>query len=207
MNKLEQLYAMNPEASSFARGYLEYLRELLTKLDSNAIAAFLETLLQARERGARIFFIGNGGSAATASHFANDIAIGSKSWQKPFRALSLTDNVASLTAIANDDGYDEIFVQQLRVQMVPGDVVVAISASGNSPNVIRAVEYANANGGFTIALTGFDGGKLKGICKLGMHVPTAIGEYGPVEDVHMILDHLITAFLIQIGRAETAIKP
>lgn len=206
MNKLQQLYNASPDPLSFARDYLRYVGELLTKVDPAGIASFIEILLRARERGAKIFFIGNGGSAATASHFANDIAIGSKSWQKPFRALSLTDNVAVLTAIANDDGYEEIFVQQLRVHMVPGDVVVAISASGNSPNVVRAIEYAKVNGGTTVAVTGFDGGKLITSSNVHVHVPTAHGEYGPVEDIHIILDHLVTAFLIQLGQSETGIK-
>lgn len=206
MNKLQQLYNASPDPLSFARGYLRYVGELLTKVDPAAVASFIEILLCARERGSNIFFIGNGGSAATASHFANDIAIGSKSWQKPFRALSLTDNVAVLTAIANDDGYEEIFVQQLRVHMVPGDVVVAISASGNSPNVVRAIEYAKVNGGTTVAVTGFDGGKLKTSSNVHVHVPTAHGEYGPVEDIHILLDHLVTAFLIQLGHSEAGIK-
>lgn len=137
---------LDADAAIFFIRYVDYLAEVLRKIDVNEIKGFANTLLDARERGARIFFIGNGGSAATASHFANDVAIGSKSWNKPFRALSLTDNTAVLTAIANDDSYDEIFVQQLKIHMVPGDVVVAISASGNSPNVVRAIEYANANG-------------------------------------------------------------
>lgn len=207
MNKLEQLYRKNPEAAGFARGYLDYVTELLARLDAEAIAAFLEVLLDARQRGVHIFFIGNGGSAATASHFANDIAIGSRSWHRPFRAFSLGDNIAALTAIANDDGYEEIFVQQLKVYMVEGDVVVAISASGNSPNVVRAIEYANANGGITVALTGFDGGKLRSMSQVQIHVPTDQGEYGPVEDIHMMLQHLVTAFLAQLSRFEAEMKP
>lgn len=204
MNRVEDLYRENPQAAYFARGYLDYLSEVLAQLDVAAIAAFAEVLLQARERGARIFFIGNGGSAATASHFANDIAIGSRSWVKPFRALSLTDNVAVLTALGNDYGYAEIFTLQLKTQMAPGDVVVAISASGNSPNVVQAVEYANAHGAITVGLTGFDGGQLKRLAQFVVHVPTNKGEYGPAEDAHMILDHLVGTFLMQFCRAEDA---
>lgn len=204
MNRVEDLYREYPQAAYFARGYLDYLSEVLAQLDVAAIAAFTEVLLQARERGARIFFIGNGGSAATASHFANDIAIGSRSWVKPFRALSLTDNVAVLTAIANDYGYAEIFTLQLKTQMAPGDVVVAISVSGNSSNVVQAVEYANAHGAITVGLTGFDGGQLKRLAQFVVHVPTNKGEYGPAEDVHMILDHLVGTFLMQLCRAENA---
>ena len=196
MNRIEQIYGEAPTGDSFARGYLNYLVSVIGQLDVSSIANFIDTLMRARDRGARVFFIGNGGSAATASHFANDVSIGSQSWTKPFRAMSLTDNVAILTAVGNDYGYEEIFVRQLKTLMEPGDVVVAISASGNSPNVVRAVEYANANGAATIALTGFDGGALKQIATLAVHAPTCKGEYGPTEDVHMILDHLVGAFLL-----------
>lgn len=206
MNRVDQLYRENPQAAAFAHRYLNYVSELLARVDPEAIAAFLKVLVEARERGSRIFFMGNGGSATTASHFANDVAIGSKSLRKPFRALSLTDNISALTAIANDYGYDEIFVQQLRVYMVPGDVVVAISASGNSPNVVRAIEYANANGGVTATLTGFDGGKLRSMSQVQIHVPTGTYEYGPVEGIHMILHHLIAAFLAQVSCSEVEAK-
>lgn len=192
----------HPLAEDFARGYLEYLGEVLARLDVEAVAAFAGALLAARERDAQVFFIGNGGSAATASHFANDVAIGSQTWDRPFRAMSLTDNVPMLTALANDYGYDEIFVRQLQTLMRPGDVVVAISASGNSPNVVKAIEYANAHGATTIGLTAFDGGELKRLAALNVHVPTARGEYGPSEDVHMILDHLVGAYLMHACRVE-----
>jgi D-sedoheptulose 7-phosphate isomerase len=199
---LERIFKDDPRPASFAKGYLAYLTKVLAQLDEKAIAAFIEALLDARAHGAHIFFIGNGGSAATASHFANDIAIGSRSRGKPFRALSLVDNLPLLTAVANDDGYDEVFTAQLKLFLKTGDVVVAISASGNSPNVVKAVEYANAHGATTVALTGFDGGQLKRIAKLGVHVPTAKGEYGPTEDAHMVLDHLVGAFLVELCRGE-----
>ena len=196
MNKLDDLFDGQSSADSFARGYLDYLGEVLSRIDTGEIATFVDIILDARERGARIFFLGNGGSAATASHFANDIAIGTRTGGvKPFRAESLTDNVAVVTAIANDDGYEKVFVQQLQTRMQPDDVVVAISASGNSPNTVRALEYADANGAVTVALTGFDGGRLRVIARHVVHVPTGKGEYGPVEDAHMVLDHLIGAYL------------
>ena len=191
MNKLDTIYADAAGPAPFARAYLDYLVEVLSQIDTDAVAAFAEALLDARERGVRIFFVGNGGSAATASHFANDIGIGTRMYDKPFRAVSLTDNLATITAIANDDDYSEIFVRQLQIQMSAGDVVVAISASGNSPNVVKAVEYANRKGAATIALTGFDGGRLGQISELQVHIPTEKGEYGPAEDGHMILDHVV----------------
>ena len=120
MNRLEQLYRTSSQPAAFAKGYLDYLREVLSSLDVEAIGSFIGVLLEARERGARIFFCGNGGSAATASHFANDLAMGCRSWEKPFRAVSLTDNVPILTAVSNDYGYDEVFVRQLQTQMERG---------------------------------------------------------------------------------------
>ena len=196
MNRVETLYQLRPQPAAFARGYFSYLAEILGQINEASVANFIETLMDARERGAGIFFIGNGGSAATASHFANDVAIGSRSWEKPFRAISLTDNVAVITAIANDYGYEHIFTLQLKTMMHAGDVVVAISASGNSPNVLNGLEWAKAQGAKTVALTGFDGGKLRQIADICVHVPTAKGEYGPVEDVHMVLDHLVGAYLM-----------
>ena len=202
MNRVEQLFCDKPHAAAFARGYLDYLIEVLNRLDPQAIAAFIDTLLQARERGATIFFLGNGGSAATASHFANDLGISTQSWHKPFRAVSLTDNVSVLTAIGNDYGYEEIFLRQLRTRMAAGDVVVAISASGNSPNVLKAIEYAKDHGGYTVGLSGFDGGRLRQLAHLNVHAPTNHREYGPAEDVHMILDHLVGSFLTQMCSSE-----
>jgi D-sedoheptulose 7-phosphate isomerase len=164
-------------------------------MDVTAIGAFAEALLDAREREATVYFIGNGGSAATASHFANDLAIGTRTTGRPFRVVSLVDNVPMLTAVANDFGYAEIFLRQLQVLLRPGDVLVAISASGNSPNLLNAVEFANGIGATTIGLTGFDGGRLRQLAHLVVHVPTSAGEYGPVEDAHMVLDHLVGNFL------------
>ena len=202
MNRLDEIYERSIGAAEFARGYLGYLSDVLGALDENAIAGFVDVLLDARDRGARIFFLGNGGSAATASHFANDIAIGTRSMEKPFRAISLTDNVAVMTAIANDDGYDLVFVQQLQTSMLPGDVVVGISASGNSANVVGAIDYANDNGGYTVSLTGFDGGLISKKANLNVHIPTNPGEYGPAEDGHMVIDHLVGAYLVR--RIKTA---
>ena len=201
MNSLDSIFDGAAGPAAYARDYLEFLTGVLGRIDAASITLFVELLLKARQRDANIFFIGNGGSAATASHFANDIAIGTRSAGRPFRAQSLTDNVAVLTAIGNDYGYDEIFVRQLRAQMRSGDVVVAISASGNSTNVVRAIEYANANGGVTVALTGFDGGRLRDAARYGVHVPTHKGEYGPVEDAHMVLDHLVSSYLIRYLQA------
>jgi D-sedoheptulose 7-phosphate isomerase len=196
MNNIDRIFTKDPAA--FAGAYLEYLASVLKTIDVREIGQFVQTILDARERGATIYFIGNGGSAATASHFANDIAIGTNSYDKPFRAVSLTDNQAIITAVGNDFGYEDIFVRQLQVLGRKGDVVVGISASGNSPNLVKAFEYAKSVGIKTVAITAFDGGKMKPMADEGVHVPTAPKEYGPAEDAHMVLDHLVGAYLMRV---------
>jgi D-sedoheptulose 7-phosphate isomerase len=198
MNNIDRIYTSDPV--EFARGYLEYLQAVLRRIDPAEIGRFIGTLLDARERSATIFFIGNGGSAATASHFANDLSIGTNEYDKPFRAVSLADNVPILTAIGNDFGYEEIFVRQLRALGKSGDVLIGISASGNSPNLLKAFEYAGSIGIVTIAITAFDGGKMKALASQGIHVPTGLKEYGPAEDAHLVLDHLVSAYLMRYVR-------
>lgn len=198
MNNIDQFFT--PDPVGFAEAYLKYLQSVLQRIDANEVGRFINVLLDARERGATVFFIGNGGSAATASHFANDISIGTNDYERPFRAVSLTDNVPIITAIANDFGYEDVFVRQLRVLGRKGDVVVGITASGNSPNLLKAFEHASNSGMMTIAITAFDGGKLKAMAGDGIHVPTGLKEYGPAEDAHMVLDHLVGAYLMRMVR-------
>ena len=195
MNNLDRIYNEDPVA--FAHAYLDYLNQVLGKIDRKEIGQFVNTLLDARKRGATVFFIGNGGSAATSSHFANDLAVGTNSYKQPFRVISLTDNQAILTAIGNDFGYQDVFVRQLMILSSTGDVLVGISASGNSQNLLEAFQYAKKNGIKTVAITAFDGGKLRPLADEGIHVPTAPKEYGPAEDAHMVLDHLIGAYLMR----------
>ena len=126
-------------SQDFSHEYLEYLSSLMAQLDRQSIAKFADLLLDSRESGSTTFFLGNGGSASTATHFVNDISLGSRQFEKPFRAISLCDNQAVITAIANDDGYENIFLQQLQTLAKAGDTIVCISASGNSKNLIKAI--------------------------------------------------------------------
>ena len=188
---------MITEASSpnnFAENYFDYLKVLIDKLSIENVSKFIELILETRENNKTIFFIGNGGSASTASHFVNDISLGSRQFEKPFRAISLCDNQAVITAIGNDDGYENIFLQQLQTQAKAGDVLVAISASGNSPNIIKAINWAKDNDLSTVGLSAFDGGMLAKLSDLNIHVPTKIGEYGPAEDLHMVICGLVGSF-------------
>ena len=201
MNKLDQIYSESLSINDYSKSYIDYLSSVLKNISLKDIEKFVEVLLEARERESSIFFIGNGGSAATASHFANDIAIGTRTYKKPFRAISLCDNQAVITAIANDDGYEKIFSQQLQVLLKKQDVVIAISASGNSPNLLDAISTAKKMNTITVGISAFDGGKMKEMVDVSLHVPTEKGEYGPAEDAHMVLDHLISNYLMRLVRS------
>ena len=201
MNNIDQIYSESLSIKDYSKSYIDYLSSVLSNISLTDIEKFVEVLLEARERESSIFFIGNGGSAATASHFANDIAIGTRTYEKPFRAISLCDNQAVITAIANDDGYKKIFSQQLKVLLKKQDVVVAISASGNSPNLLDAIDTAKKMNTITVGISAFDGGKMKEMVDVSLHVPTEKGEYGPAEDAHMVLDHLISNYLMRLVRS------
>ena len=196
MNLKESFLKAEGREKEFARYYLDYLTGLLAGLDISVVEQIVRTFVKAGEQGNTIYFVGNGGSAATASHFASDLSMNTQAeGYKLIKAVSLVDNLSTITAVSNDSGYDNIFVRQLEVLLRPDDVVTALSVSGNSPNVVKAIEYARDHGARTISCTGFDGGRLKNICDINMHVPTINGEYGPVEDIFQILDHLIYSYL------------
>jgi len=201
MNNIDQIYSESLSINDYSKSYIDYLSSVLNNISLTDIEKFVEVLIDARERESSIFFIGNGGSAATASHFANDIAIGTRTYEKPFRAISLCDNQAVITAIANDDGYEKIFSQQLQVLLKKQDVVVAISASGNSPNLLEAIDTAKKMNTITVGISAFDGGKMKEMVDVSLHVTTEKGEYGPAEDAHMVLDHLVSNYLMRLVRS------
>ena len=187
-------------ASDFAKDYLGGLKDVLDRLPLKPIDEIIRAIEQARDEGRQIFVIGNGGSAATASHMMNDLCKGTLGhkgdapWPR-LRVIALTDNVSLMTAWANDTDFNHIFSEPLKNLAQRGDVLVAISASGNSPNIIAAVEAAKQIGMTVIGLTGFTGGKLSKMADVSLVVPS--DGYGPVEDVHMILDHIITSYLYE----------
>ncbi len=170
--------------------YIETEIGVLRSLDVNALNDVLNLLERTLESENMIYIMGNGGSAATASHFQNDFNKGvSEYTEKKFRFLCLNDNVPTVMAIANDIGYDEIFRFQLRGKLRPGDVVIGISGSGNSKNVLNAVEYAKECGNTVVGITGFGGGKLRELADYSLHVP--VNSMQITEDVHMVFDHLM----------------
>lgn len=179
------------EVQTAIRAYLDKETEVLLQLDINAIEAAVRLFLKVRENSGTVYTLGNGGSAATASHFVCDFAKGAteRLGGKPFRFSCLADNTALFSAIANDIAYEEVFRFQLRSCLAPGDALLAISGSGNSPNVLCAAEYAKEMRVPVIALTGYDGGKLRTLADISLHVP--VNDMQLAEDVHMIFDHLM----------------
>ncbi len=198
MHELARIYAENPAMPDYARAYFERLHGLLTQLDLEALTRIAEVMDTARRTGHRVYFIANGGSAAIASHWVNDLVAGGHIDGEPnFRALCLSDNGASVTALGNDAGYDEIFIRQLEVHLEAGDVVFAMSVSGNSENIVRAVKWARDNGATTIGLCGFDGGRLKDTAEIPLLAAATPDEYGTVEDCFSVLEHVLATFLTQ----------
>ena len=195
MNNVDRMLAASASAADFARQYAAYLSSLLAELDVVRLEELAQVLETARAEDHTVFLIGNGGSAATASHWASDLMLGTAATGRKLRALSLADSMPALTALANDRDYADVFLGQLEGLFRRGDVLIAVSASGNSPNVVRAVEWVNREGGITVGVLGFDGGRLKSLCRIPIVIATPAGEYGPVEDIHMVIDHLVTAWL------------
>lgn len=198
MNHIDQLYTTATDIGQFARGYVDYVRQIFNSIECSSFMQLEEELEEARRNGNTIFIAGNGGSATTATTMANDLGfdiVKKARTDRPLKILALTDNNAVMTAIANDAGYENIFLNQLQIHYRSGDKLIGISASGNSRNVIKAVEWIKSNGGTTIGLLGFDGGRLEQICDIAIRVPTVAGEYGPVEDVHLIINHILAHWL------------
>ncbi|MGF7075511.1 D-sedoheptulose-7-phosphate isomerase [Mucilaginibacter sp. R-33] len=180
----------------YLQDYVGRLTDILNKIDPEKLGEVVTTFIEAFKSKNTIYVVGNGGSAATASHMQADFRFFVRYFSK-FRPkiVALTDNMPMITAIGNDNNFEDVFVEQMRGQFVAGDVLIAISASGNSPNLVKAAEYANELGGKTIAFVGFLGGKLNEICTVPLYTPNPKGDYGPIEDVHMILNHIIVNYL------------
>ena len=175
---------------SFTDSYRTKLLEAIYSVDTAKVEQAIAVFCEARDQDRHIFVCGNGGSASTASHFACDIVKGASfGHERRFRILALTDSLPTLTAYSNDVCYDCVFEEQLKNFAEPGDVLMAISGSGNSPNVIRAVEYGNQKGCKTIALTGKGGGKLGALAQLNIQVESQ--HMGRIEDAHLIVCHMI----------------
>ena len=186
------------EAKLIAAEYLREFESVLGQVDLDAVERVVEHLRTARDADGTVYVAGNGGSAATASHLANDLGKGTKASGRAFvRVMCLSDNVAWLTALANDEGYDRVFSGQLENFAGPGDVFMAISASGNSQNLIEAADLARRRGLVAVALLGFDGGILKHRVDEYLWLPTEPGQYGLVETAHSVLCDILSTCLMK----------
>ena len=181
-------------SSNNVRAYLDRLHAMLAAMDAESVVKAAGVLLDAYDRQRTVFICGNGGSASTASHMAADLGKNAVAAGKPrLRVISLNDNMAWFSSLANDLGYANVFVEQMENLLAPGDVLVTLSASGNSENVVRAAEFARARGGRVVALVGFTGGKLAAMADAVVHL--RCDDYGPVEDGHLVLNHIFTEAL------------
>ena len=180
----------------FSVRYIEHLKESLNTFPHDQFEKLIDAMLQAYERGRRIFVMGNGGSASTASHWVCDINKGcSNGSATKFKMLSLNDSISTMLAYANDISYEHIFVEQLKNFFDPGDVVIGISGSGNSPNVLKAIDYANKNGGITVGICGFSGGKLYEMAHI--KILAEVHDMQKVEDIHLIIAHMAMQNILQ----------
>ena len=189
---------------NYFNSYIQDLKATLDEIDYAAFEQVVHILLKAHQQDKQVFIIGNGGSASTASHFACDLAKGTVDFDKVgfrrFRAISLTDNMAFITAVGNDIHYDDIFSEQLKNYLNAGDVVIGISASGNSPNVVNALRYAKSSGATTVGLLGFTGGRAKDI--VDVHLTVSSRNYGIAEDFHLIVQHIMTQIIRRLLKGE-----
>lgn len=175
-----------------AKSYLNFVQREMEKLDLSQINAMADAIYDRYQKGRFVFIIGNGGSGANASHFCEDLGkstVKDFETQKRLKVLSLTDNTPYILAWANDTSYDRVFVEQLKNFGEKGDLLIAISGSGNSPNVLKAVEWAKEHGIETIGVTGFGGGKLRQLADKQLHAPT--DDMGVVESIHQIAFHYV----------------
>lgn len=184
--------------TDFFAKYSDGVIRTLQGLDVKALESFCNLLISARKNKKRIYVIGNGGSAATASHLCNDFSKRRFSDDNSlFRVMSLTDNLSWISAIGNDEGYEHIFSSQLQSHLDPGDLVIAISSSGNSPNVLKALTLAKDKKATSVAIVGFGGGKAAPLADLIIDIPSKKGQYGYMEDVTLIINHILSIYIYE----------
>ena len=193
MSEINKLSVINKNIASFAESYFKNLIDTFKKLDKKSILKLEREFLDIRKKNSTLYVFGNGGGAATAMTMANDLGfdVQKKTNKKTFKIISLNDNSSVITAIANDTGYDNIFLNQLKIHFKKNDKILIFSASGNSKNLVDAAKWVKKKGGKVISILGFDGGKLKKISSLAVHIKSLKGDYGPVEDIQLIINHIL----------------
>ena len=201
----KQLTKKAKTISDYAKNYFHYLSNLYEKLDTSKFVNFEKEFDNILSSNKTLFILGNGGGASTGSTMVNDLGfdiLKKTKAKKTFKIMSLTDNQSSVTAISNDTSFDELFTNQLKIYFKKGDKILIFSASGNSKNLINAAKYAKKNGGKVMSVVGFDGGEIKKISDLCLHIQTNKGEYGPVEDLQLSFNHILAHwYQIKLNKA------
>jgi len=196
MPTLDTLFRDTRVTEDYLAGYRARFIETVESVDLDALAAVVDAIEARVGTGASIYVFGNGGSAAVASHWVNDMGVNTLVDGEPgIRIFCLSDNVSALTAVANDISFDEVFAAQLRCVVGPEDLVMALSVSGNSPNIIRGIEEAQSAGATTVGFSGMSGGKLAAIADIAVHTPSDIDEYGPIEDIFSVCMHAVAGLI------------
>tara|TARA_B100000989_G_C19513072_1_gene460157 strand:+ start:933 stop:1544 length:612 start_codon:yes stop_codon:yes gene_type:complete len=193
MKSIEKLAYKEKNIENFSKRYLERINLIFKKINLKELSRLENEFLDLRKKNSTLFVFGNGGGAATAMTMANDLGFDvlKKTNKKTFKIISLNDNSSVVTAIANDKSYDEIFMNQLKIHFNKKDKILIFSASGNSKNLIKAAKWVKKKKGKVISIIGFDGGKLKKLSDTCIHIPTEKGEYGPVEDFQLMINHML----------------
>ena len=195
MSVIEQAYKQSQDFNGFLARYLDYYTEILGQLREQDFTPVLEALLEAHQQDKKIIIMGNGGSAANANHLSTGLSYITRTWERPLRSISLSNDALLITSLANDFSFADIFYRQLQVHLQPGDVVIALSVSGQSANVLKGLEYARSKGNTCLGLTGRDGGQLKALVNHVVHIKTPQALFGVTEDIHMVLGHALTYYL------------
>ncbi len=194
MKNIRQISQKSKNIKEFSKNYFKRLEEIFNQIKNNDLEDFEKIINNARIKGNTIFVFGNGGSASTATTMANDLGfdiLKKTSTKKTFKFFCLNDNTSVLTAIGNDVGYENIFINQLKIHFKKGDIALILSASGNSKNLINAAKWIKNKKGKVLSIVGFDGGKLKKISNNCIYFKCYKNEYGPIEDIHLIINHIL----------------
>lgn len=205
MIDIKKISEESKDIKEFSVNYFKRLKIIFESLDEKELSNFEKILLNARTNGNTIFVFGNGGSASTATTMANDLGfdiIKKTKTDKTFRLFSINDNTSVLTAIGNDVGYENIFINQLKIHFRKGDIAIILSASGNSTNLIQAAKWLRENNGKVLSIVGFDGGDLRKISDNCLYFKTEKTEYGPIEDIHLIINHIFAHWFQNIIKNE-----
>lgn len=195
MSIIKKSFDSSTDFDQFLDKYVDFYVDAVRKLKSHNFSSLMEQIAKCHSAGKKIIVFGNGGSAANATHLSTGLSFITRSWERPLKSISLAADSILLTSLANDFAFEDVFYRQLQVHLEPGDLILALSVSGKSKNVLKAVRYAKDCGNVVVSLTGSNGGELKGLSDICVHIESDETLFGVTEDIHMVLGHALTYFL------------